>query len=89
MGKVVLAGVCLDFLSPEGEEGADYVSLDRQDAVEPCKACAAKQVEEEGFGGVVAVVGCEDGGVGVLLPKLLKVVVAQLPCRLLDALVVL
>ena len=33
-------------------------------------------------------VGGEDGSVGVLLAELFEVVVAQLPCRLLDALMV-
>ena len=56
--------------------------------MQPGEAGAPKEVEEEGFGGVVAVVGGEDGGIGVELAELLEVVVAQLACRLLDALVV-
>ena len=52
------------------------------------QARATKEIEEEGFGGIVAMVGGENGGVIKLLTQLREVVVAQLPCGLFDALMV-
>ena len=49
---------------------------------------ATKEIEKEGFGGIVAMVGGENGGVIVLLAQLFEVVVAQLPCGLFNALMV-
>ena len=43
------------------------MSLDRQDAVQSGKACSPKKIEKESLGGVVAMVGGEDGSVMVLL----------------------
>ena len=82
MLQVMLAGIGFYIVTAKGEQGAHHEPIHRQDAVEARKAGAAKQVEEECFGGIVAVVGGEDGGVIVLLAELLEKVVAKLAGRI-------
>ena len=85
MLEVMLLGVCLDVVATKGEQGAHHKSIHRQDAVEARKTGATKQVEEESFGSIVAVVGGKDGGIALLLAELVEIVVAKLTGRVFHA----
>lgn len=84
MLQVMLLGVGLYVVAPKGEQGAHHKPVHGQDAVKTRKTGAAKQVEEECFGGIVAVVGGKDGGIALLLAELVEIVVAKLAGSIFD-----
>lgn len=88
MGEGMGAGILLYVVTGEGEKRTHYKTLDRQDAVETRQTRAPKQVDEEGFGRVVAVVGGEDGRVALLAAEGGEPVVAKGARSLLDTLAV-
>lgn len=85
MGEALLEGVAVDLGPAEGEQGAHHRALHGQDAMEAGEAGAAQKVDEEGFGGVVAVVCGEDSGVAMEGAELAKPVVAELAGSVLNA----
>ena len=86
MVEAMGGGVGFDLVAAEGEQGSHHAALDGEDAVEAGKAGAAEEVEEEGFGRVVAVVGGEDDGIVVGGAEGVEPGVAELAGRLFDAL---
>lgn len=85
MGKALLCGIALYLVAAKGQQGADDVTLHRQDAVKARKTRATKEVEEEGLGRIVSVMGRENGRIALLGHDLLEESVAELPRSVLDA----
>lgn len=86
MAEAVAAGIGFDVVPAKGEQWPHDMPLDRQNAMEAGEACAAQEVDEESFGGVVAMVCGEYRRIALLLTKRGEPIVAELTRGLLDAL---
>ena len=89
ISKVPLVDIAVDIGTRAAEERPDKGGVEKggggADAVQAGNAGAAKEVEEEGLDGVVAVVGCGHTGIAVLTAETVEPGVAQVACSLLDA----
>ena len=77
VGLSALSEVAEDFCPCGSEEGAHHVAIDSGHTREPVNAAAAHEVEQEGFVGVVLMVGYGNGGSTALLAQGFKPSIAQ------------
>lgn len=84
MEEAVARGIGLDVGPGEGQQGTHDVALDGEDAVEAGETGATEEVEEEGLGRVVAMVGGEDGSIAVAAEKPAEIGIAQPAGGILD-----
>lgn len=85
MVEGILGGIGLNILASERQQRPHDTPLDGQDAAEAGEAGAAEQVDEEGFGCIIAMMGGEDGGIALGLEQLVEVAVTEVAGSLFDA----
>ena len=85
MVEGILGGIGLNILASERQQRPHDTPLDGQDAAEAGEAGAAEQVDEEGFGCIIAMMGGEDGGIALELEQLVEVAVTEVAGSFLDA----
>ena len=76
MLQLLLKSIGFYLLTPERQQWPDDMALDRQDAMESREPSTTKQIDEECFCSIVAMMGGENGSIILLGTDLLEVFVA-------------